>query len=60
MQSARCLIALPAIAAQVRLGEKEGLDTALRWFEDRSKRLDQLEYYQVRNAICIFSNTYTN
>lgn len=32
---------------QVRLGEKEGLDTALRWFEDRAKRLEQLEYYQV-------------
>lgn len=36
------------VSAQVRLGEKEGLDTALRWFEDRSQRLDKLEYYQVR------------
>lgn len=41
------------VSAQVRLGEKEGLDTALRWFEDRSQRLDELEYYQVR--ICIRS-----
>jgi hypothetical protein len=39
------------MTAQVRLGEKEGLDTALRWFEDRSKRLDELEYYQVRDRI---------
>lgn len=35
-------------AIQVRLGEKEGLDTALRWFEDRAKRLEELEYYQER------------
>lgn len=33
---------------QIRLGEKEGLDSALQFFEDRTKRLDQLEYYQVR------------
>ncbi len=55
MHDAQLLPATAActVSAQVRLGEKEGLDTALRWFEDRSRRLDKLEYYQVR--ICIRS-----
>jgi hypothetical protein len=47
-----CRTTACAVSAQVRLGEKEGLDTALRWFEDRSQRLDKLEYYQVRSRIC--------
>jgi hypothetical protein len=50
------------VSAQVRLGEKEGLDTALRWFEDRSQRLDKLEYYQVRSRInlhCFHLHKYT-
>ena len=33
---------------QVRLGEKEALDSTLRFFEDRALRLDALEYYQER------------
>ncbi len=37
---------------QVRLGEKEGLDATLRFFEDRAQRLDQLEYYQVQILCC--------
>ena len=32
---------------QVRLGEKETLDVVQRYFEDRSRKLKQLEYYQV-------------
>jgi hypothetical protein len=36
----------------VRLGEKEGLETAMRWFSDRAKRLDKLEYYQVSTETC--------
>lgn len=33
---------------QVRLGEKESLDSALSFFESRQQRLDDLEYYQER------------
>lgn len=33
---------------QVRLGEKEALDTTLRFFEERASRLKELEYYQER------------
>jgi len=33
---------------QVRLGEKEALDSTLRFFEDRASRLSDLEYYQER------------
>ena len=38
----------PAAGRQVRLGEKEGLASTLRFFEDRLARLDRLEYYQER------------
>ena len=37
---------------QVRLGEKEALDSTLRFFEDRAERLEQLEFYQVRVSTC--------
>ena len=37
-----------AACLQVRLGEKEALDSTLRFFEDRASRLDGLEYYQER------------
>ena len=33
---------------QIRLGEKEALDTTLRFFEDRASRVNQLEFYQER------------
>ena len=33
---------------QVRLGEKEALDSALSFFESRRERLGNLEYYQER------------
>lgn len=33
---------------QVRLGEKEALDSTLRFFEDRNSQLSELEYYQER------------
>ena len=33
---------------QVRLGEKEALDSASSFFESRRKRIDDLEYYQER------------
>lgn len=33
--------------AQVRLGEKEALDSTLRWFEARADRIGSLEFYQV-------------
>ena len=32
---------------QVRLGEKEALDSTLRWFEARADRIASLEFYQV-------------
>lgn len=35
-------------AVMIRLGEKEGLDMALRYFEDRKSRLEDIEYYQER------------
>ncbi len=35
-------------SSQVRLGEKEALDSVLGWFEERQKQLDELEYYQER------------
>ena len=35
-------------AVQVRLGEKETLDVTMRYFEDRTSKLNQLEYYQER------------
>eukprot|EP00891_Asterochloris_glomerata_P003649 jgi/Astpho2/3649/Aster-07852 len=35
-------------AVAVRLGEKETLDVVQRYFEDRSRKLKQLEYYQER------------
>lgn len=35
------------VFVQIRLGEKEGLDMALRYFEDRNGRLGDIEYYQV-------------
>ena len=35
------------VPLQVRLGEKETLDVVQRYFEDRSRKLKQLEYYQV-------------
>jgi len=37
-----------AARLQVRLGEKEALDSTLRFFEDRASRLNALEYYQER------------
>ena len=33
---------------KVRLGEKETLESILRFFDDRIERLSDLEYYQVR------------
>lgn len=33
---------------QVRLGEKEALESTLEFFESRKKRLGDLEYYQER------------
>ena len=33
---------------QVRLGEKEALESTLQFFESRAKRLGDLEYYQER------------
>ncbi|KAK9826401.1 hypothetical protein WJX81_000123 [Elliptochloris bilobata] len=37
-----------AMAVQVRLGEKEALDSTLRWFEARADRIASLEFYQER------------
>lgn len=34
------------------MGEKEGLETAMRYFEDRKTKLKQLEYYQVGILPC--------
>lgn len=33
---------------QVRLGEKEALESTLQYFESREKALDKLEFYQER------------
>jgi hypothetical protein len=38
---------LKAPRRQVRLGEKEALDSMLRWFEARADRIGSLEFYQV-------------
>lgn len=32
----------------MRLGEKEALDSTLRWFEERFARISTLEFYQER------------
>ena len=32
---------------QVRLGEKETLESTLKFFDDRIERLSELEFYQV-------------
>lgn len=37
-----------ALLWQVRLGEKEALDSTLRWFEARADRIASLEFYQVQ------------
>ena len=37
---------------QVRLGEKEALDSTLRWFEARADRIASLEFYQVPRPAC--------
>ena len=36
---------------QVRLGEKEALDSTLRWFEERFDRIASLEFYQVHLSL---------
>lgn len=33
---------------QIRIGEREALETTLQFFEERVERLDRLEYYQER------------
>jgi hypothetical protein len=35
------------VLGQVRLGEKETLDSTLRFFEERLERVPSLEFYQV-------------
>ena len=35
------------LTCQVRLGEKETLESTLKFFDDRIERLSELEFYQV-------------
>ena len=42
------------LVRQVRLGEKEALDSTLRWFEARADRIASLEFYQVPRPACRF------
>ena len=38
------------LTCQVRLGEKETLESTLKFFDDRIERLSELEFYQVRDT----------
>ena len=41
----------------MRLGEKEALDSTLRWFEARADRIASLEFYQVpRHSLTLTTN----
>ena len=39
------------LMCQVRLGEKETLESTLKFFGDRIERLSELEFYQVRTDV---------
>ena len=49
-QVQRLLDGLPPLY-QVRLGEKETLESTLKFFDDRIERLSELEFYQVRTCL---------
>lgn len=43
----------------MRLGEKETLESTLKFFDDRIERLSELEFYQVRDCIVCAMHQFT-